>query len=214
MTSEASRDDLQFFGRVSASISHEIKNVLAVINEGAGLLDDLSLMAEKGMPLDPARLATVSKSILGQVQRGDAIIKNMNTFAHSVDEPVGSVELPETVSLVQRLSARLAAGKSMKVELGTMDDVRVTTDPYSLEHLIFSMVDMALARADGGEVLELSAVATSDGAEITLAAMDFGTEIPKSMARIADMLGAEIATDTETGTLRLTLPQAMPEENR
>ena len=39
---------LQFFGRMSASISHEIKNVLAIINENAGLLEDFSLMADRG----------------------------------------------------------------------------------------------------------------------------------------------------------------------
>ena len=31
---------LQFFGKMTASISHEIKNVMAIINESAGLLDD------------------------------------------------------------------------------------------------------------------------------------------------------------------------------
>jgi hypothetical protein len=38
---------------MTASISHEIKNVMAIINESAGLLEDYSLMAEKGMPIDP-----------------------------------------------------------------------------------------------------------------------------------------------------------------
>ncbi len=44
---------LQCFGSISASISHELKNALAIINENAGLLEDLSFMAEKGLPLDP-----------------------------------------------------------------------------------------------------------------------------------------------------------------
>ena len=32
---------LFFFGKMSASISHELKNVLAIINENAGLAEDL-----------------------------------------------------------------------------------------------------------------------------------------------------------------------------
>ena len=46
-------DDLLFFGRIGASVSHELKNVLAVMNEQAGLLGDLACMAARGMPLDP-----------------------------------------------------------------------------------------------------------------------------------------------------------------
>jgi hypothetical protein len=38
---------LQFFGKMSASISHEIKNVMAIINENAGLLEDLTVDERK-----------------------------------------------------------------------------------------------------------------------------------------------------------------------
>ena len=45
---------LQFFGKMTASISHEIKNVLAIINENAGLLEDLALMADRGAEIGRA----------------------------------------------------------------------------------------------------------------------------------------------------------------
>ena len=41
---------LRFFGKISASISHEIKNAIAVMNENAGLIKDLIMMAERGRP--------------------------------------------------------------------------------------------------------------------------------------------------------------------
>ncbi len=41
-------DGLRFFGMINASISHEIKNVLAIISESAGLMEDLLLLAQKG----------------------------------------------------------------------------------------------------------------------------------------------------------------------
>jgi C4-dicarboxylate-specific signal transduction histidine kinase len=44
---------LQFFGRMSASISHELKNALAIIKENAGLLADYVAMMGKGTPIDP-----------------------------------------------------------------------------------------------------------------------------------------------------------------
>ena len=38
-------EDLTFFGKVNASISHELKNILAIISETAGLLGDLVHLA-------------------------------------------------------------------------------------------------------------------------------------------------------------------------
>ena len=46
-------DSLAFFGKVSASISHELKNVMAIISETAGLLGDLSAMARGVQPSTP-----------------------------------------------------------------------------------------------------------------------------------------------------------------
>lgn len=36
------------FAKISAAISHEIKNTLSIINENAGLLEDYAQMAEDG----------------------------------------------------------------------------------------------------------------------------------------------------------------------
>ncbi|MEE4112297.1 MAG: hypothetical protein V2I40_05740, partial [Desulfobacteraceae bacterium] len=49
-------DSLAFFGKVNASISHELKNVMAIISETAGLLGDLSEMARGGGSVDPDML--------------------------------------------------------------------------------------------------------------------------------------------------------------
>jgi hypothetical protein len=56
---------VQFFGIISASISHDIKNVLAVLNENAGLIEDLVLMAEKGASFNQERV----KSLAGSIKR-------------------------------------------------------------------------------------------------------------------------------------------------
>ena len=62
---------LQFFGSISASISHELKNVLAIVNENAGLLEDFTLMADRGKPIDPARLKIMAAAVKRQVGRAD-----------------------------------------------------------------------------------------------------------------------------------------------
>jgi len=42
------KETLQYFGNMLPSLSHEAKNILAVINENAGLMNDFILMAQKG----------------------------------------------------------------------------------------------------------------------------------------------------------------------
>ncbi len=79
---------LQFFGKMTGSISHENKNVLAIINENAGLLEDLALMLDRGAAIKPQRLKNMSRAVMKQVNRADAIVKNMNRLTHSVDESI------------------------------------------------------------------------------------------------------------------------------
>lgn len=123
------REGLKFFGRVSASVSHEIKNVFAVINEAAGLIQDFTLMAERGMPIQPDRLQAAASSILGQIQRGDTIVKNMNAFAHSTDVSICETDLVETLRLTVALATRLADMKQISLSMGDCTPVTLNLPP-------------------------------------------------------------------------------------
>ena len=109
-------EGVRFFGEISASISHEIKNVLAIINENAGLLQDMVMMIEKGMPLSPERLSGLAQSMARQVKRGDRIVKDMNRFAHSADHPSETVDIGEVIHFICVLAARLIAMKGEATE--------------------------------------------------------------------------------------------------
>ncbi|MBI9110921.1 sensor histidine kinase [Maridesulfovibrio ferrireducens] len=141
------RDGLCFFGKVSATISHDVKNVLAIINEEAGLLHDLSLMAAQGMELEPERLVKLAEKIQNQIKRGDSIIKNMNRFAHSVDVPECEIDLSETVSLVIALFTRMAAAKCVTVTLKEGEKVTAKCDPFSTEMLIARCLEVSMDSA-------------------------------------------------------------------
>ncbi|MFH0945764.1 MAG: histidine kinase [Planctomycetota bacterium] len=145
---------LCFFGRITASISHELKNVLAIINENAGLMDDLAMLAVQGLPVEPERLKTISERIGFQVRRADGILRNMNAFSHSVDDRVKTVDLGEVVSLVTALSARLAAMRGVTLAASPPDSsVPVTTSPFLLQNLIFHCIDFATKRCgEGGRI--------------------------------------------------------------
>ena len=85
--------NLAFFGKINANISHELKNILAIISETAGLLNDLTVLVEKGKKIDMDMFRTCSQDIEEEIQRGFATVRQMNTFSHSVDTSVKSVNL-------------------------------------------------------------------------------------------------------------------------
>ncbi len=158
---------LQFFGRMSASISHEIKNVLAIINENAGLLEDFSLMADRGVPIDPGRLKTMAEKIKLQISRADGIIKNMNRLAHSIDETITTVDLNQTIELVIDLTARIAAMRGVKVDLQLPGSpLTIPTAPFFLMNLLWLCLDFSMSASGDEKRVELVVEETGNSVRI------------------------------------------------
>ncbi len=158
---------LQFFGRMSASISHEIKNVLAIINENAGLLEDFSLMADRGVPIDPGRLKTMAEKVKRQISRADGIIKNMNRLAHSIDETITNVDLNQTIELVIALTARIAAMRGVKVDLQLPGSpLTIPTAPFFLMNLLWLCLDFSMSASGDEKRVELVVEETENSVRI------------------------------------------------
>jgi signal transduction histidine kinase len=206
------REGFVFFGKMTASISHEIKNVLAIINENAGLLEDITLMAEKGMPIDPEKVKTQAGRIKNQVRRADGIVKNMNKFAHSVDESLMSVDLAELSELMAALSGRFAYMRGVKLEPASMgSSATITTKPFLLENLVWLCLDFAMDRAGRGKTVGLIAEKTEDGGRIRFTQLDalgeaptdkFPGEVEKALLAA---LKAQITKDVEAGEIVLSI---------
>ena len=107
-TDFGSNYDLTFFGKVNASISHELKNNMAIISEAAGLLQDLTEMATKGQKVELEMLKTCSQDIVEEIQRGFTTIKQMNKFSHS----------SRTSPMSENISAPIMALESNVQEIG------------------------------------------------------------------------------------------------
>ncbi len=209
---ETNWEGFQFFGKMSASISHEIKNTLSIINETAGLLEDLVFLAEKGKPLDQERLKTMAQRIMRQVHRADEIVKNLNKFAHSVDRQVKSVDLDETLELVLALSGRFASMRGVTMELEPCSDrVAITTIPFFLNNLLWLCMDFAMKATERGGTVRLIIEQTKNGPRIRFTRLEGLVEAPMDEFQgawgkaLLDMLEAEITADTEAAELILSL---------
>ena len=147
---------LAFFGRISASISHELKNVLAIVNENAGLLEDLTLMADRGQAIDPARLKIMAAAVQKQVGRADEILKNMNRFAHSIDETVAEIHLNPTIKLFMALTDRFAAMRGVTVDLQLPDSpLKIRTAPFFLMNILWLGLDFSMSASGDEKRVEL-----------------------------------------------------------
>jgi len=200
---------LHCFGSISASISHELKNALAIINENAGLLEDLSFMAGKGLPLDPARLKSLATNIAKQIQRADGIIRNMNRFAHSADETVKCIDLGDTLALTVSLCCRPAAMKSVTLNfIPPPQPICVTTHLFYLENLIWLCLKEIFERAGAEKEITLALRLHPEGAAITISPVDAPIADGNAL-NLMRYLKASQSADSKSRQLLINLPVDM-----
>ncbi|QTA92301.1 HAMP domain-containing histidine kinase [Desulfonema magnum] len=208
---------IQFFGKISASISHEFKNALAIINENAGLLDDFTLMAEKGIPIDPERLRFPAENIAKQIQRANEIVKRMNQFSHSTDKSLKMLELGEMTKFMATISERFAAIRSITLDTKLPETpIMILTHPFLLETLIFLCLDFAMDAVGEKKTIGIITGKTENSVCLRFTGLkrlgEVQTDFPtgREMSLLA-YLNAELATETDAGEIILYLPEKISE---
>ena len=86
-------NSLHFFGALTASVTHELNNVLGTIDQISGLLEDMAASASNNQTVSIENLNSLSEKINRQTERGIALIKQLNTFAHSADHVTAEFNL-------------------------------------------------------------------------------------------------------------------------
>lgn len=207
-------ENLAFFGRVNASISHELKNIMAIISETAGLLTDLSEMAKKGSPIELDMLLESTHSIVEEIQRGFKTIRQMNRFSHSIDVPVCAIDLREILNLVSHLTGYLAFTGEICIHPVDGRVPEVLTCPFILQTVIYESV-VRIFREGGPETkLDMHIVPDGESAWKVI----FKSFSLKTMAGFPDdsikcpaaSIGVSIHCDPETDCLEIEVPVSTP----
>jgi C4-dicarboxylate-specific signal transduction histidine kinase len=160
----------RFFGAISASLSHDINNVLATINELSGLLDDSFCAAETGAPLNAEKLKGTTKRIAAQVQRGRGYVTQLNGFAHTVDNESASVMLNETVDAVTTLCRRFGSLRRVELEASLSGaSPRIEGSAFDVQHIVFRCIDIVLNASEQGDVVQIGVESENDGARLVFA---------------------------------------------
>ena len=216
--SETQMTETGFMGKITAATTHDMKNVLAIIKESAGLMEDL-LALQKDLPAQlQERLSRVANNINQQVQRGVDLATRLNAFAHGPDQTIAEVDLNLVADQVICLSQRFARLKNVSLKALTQNrPVILVTDPLKIQMLIFECIDLLLSavetkttirlqpvqRTDGSVMLEFSSEETKqeENRQIT----DLGTSPRWAVLKeVAQSLNGAIQTDTAPDRLTLT----------
>lgn len=147
--------EIKFFGRITAGFTHELKNVLAIIRESAGLMEDiLSLYKQESFP-HLERFLRAVQGIQGQVSRGVELSTRLNRLAHSPDQMTAIIDMNDAALQITLLAQRFARlkGVTFRVEPGDPPPM-VLANPVHVQMAMFLALENCWNQMDsGGEIV-------------------------------------------------------------
>jgi len=161
--------EMGFLGKIAASMTHEIKNTLAIILESSGLLSDLLTFSEPGSFPHQEKFQKVLGTINEQVNRGVVLATRLNQFAHSMDEPLAEVKLADLLELVVALMQRLARRRGVALTALAPDrEVTLRSDPFRLLLVLAAAIEQLSEVLESGGQIILQSPSAPKGVAVLL----------------------------------------------
>jgi len=186
---EISNDKPAFLGKVTASVTHDIQNVLAIIKETSGLMEDLFLMHQSGnLENIEEKIGTCIKTIKKQTYRGVKLTSGLNGFAHTADTSQGAINIFETLERMISIAERLFQQKGADVSiLECKKACSVDTDPVLFQLIAFACIECLIDNFDARASITLDIQSLADQTAIqflynddTLTYEDYNQQITHS----------------------------------
>jgi signal transduction histidine kinase len=207
------QNSLAFFGAVTASVSHELNNVLAIMDQTTGLLDDRLAGGDDEIHIPAEKLDKIVKSLQHQAQRGLDLIKRLNRFAHSSDVPQLLFDVNQTLDNLVSLTNRLAGLKGARLEFhSAQGPLNVNSNPFILQQAVFAAILKVLQESRKDDVISIRLIKGDDRLEVEVegpAPTDNRKSVDISdIKKPIELLSGDVKLET-TGqriTLRLGVP--------
>jgi len=177
------QQEVAYLGRMTAGLTHEMKNVLATIKESAGLMSDLLPIHVDKPEVLKERFERILPSILEQVRRGVEISNRMSRLAHSMDHSPADVDVHDLLDEVVFLMSRFARLKQVVLTLFP-EAARwsVSTDPLRLQLVMAAAVDHCLEGAQAGQ--RIAIVPASGQSRVLFQVLDADQGSPATEYRV------------------------------
>jgi len=217
--------EIAFFGRITAGVTHELKNVLAIINESSGLMQDLMALSKEA-PAYHDRFQKALTSIKGQIQRGQNLITQLNQFAHTPDVNIRTVDLFEAAGHLVALSQRFATLKNVTLKMmppaPAQQPVQATLNLVHFQMALFAAIECWLSLAAPGNEIAIHIAGKEHLSTVRLDCegnLPAGTDPAAGLAAaekwpllqgIAAALGGTVEIEARKPGILLTLPLKPP----
>ncbi len=151
-------------GKVTAAVTHEMKNVLAIIKESSGLMEDLLSMMKDIPQAHQDKFSRMLSNISQQVARGTDLATKLNRFAHSPDNVVAGVDLNDVADLVASLCHQYARSKSITLRVSDkLTPVALVTNPVQIHMVLFECISFLLDFFEAGSTIDIEPSHRVDG---------------------------------------------------
>ena len=180
------RQDIQFMGKMTAGITHEMNNVLAIIKEAGGLMEDLLAMSGGDNVPKVEKWQRSLGRIKDQVDRGVVLSRTLNRFAHSMDDPAAAVDLGGMLDQARVLNERFARLKKVDLRSEAESGIRFQADPFGLLLVLSACIEACLAVCQTGAEIRLTGARGADGVFIDVAVSAEGVSGPLESIPFAD----------------------------
>jgi len=219
-------------GRMAAGVAHEINNPLAIINEKAGLLNDLVYHTPDLSPKD--KLLGLADSIIKSVERCSRVTHRLLGFARRMETRKELIDMRRLLEEIVGFQQTELSHRNIKVTYNISPDLEtIESDRGQLQQVFLNIVNNAFAAVDTGGRIEIAAsnhknetvfVSISDnGVGISKKNLhhifepfystkgEFGTGLGLSITHdIVQKLGGQIDVNSQLGkgtTFTITLPR-------
>jgi signal transduction histidine kinase len=170
---------LASIGRLAAGVAHEINNPLAIINEKAGMINDIFLFRKEYQ--SDTKLIGLVKAIIQSVDRCAAITRRLLNFARHIEVSVQKVNLKGIIQDVLGFQTKEAEYRSIDITVDIPDDIpEFTSDRGKLQQIFLNLVNNAFSAMRDGGNLVITARLLADAHQVRISVKDDGCGIPET----------------------------------
>ncbi len=143
---------LASIGRLAAGVAHEINNPMAIINEKAGLMEDL-LQSRPDFE-EKEKFLKLTESIRRSVDRCSTITHRLLGFARRMDVEIETLNLNDVVMEVYGFLEKEAFHRNIEVKVHLAEDLpEISSDHGQLQQVFINILNNAFAAVeDGGKI--------------------------------------------------------------
>jgi C4-dicarboxylate-specific signal transduction histidine kinase len=210
--------DAAFVAKITANATHELRNVLAIVKESAGLVTDVIHSLGGRALSNPDKVVRAIGRIDAQVNRGAAFLANLNRFAHSLDRAREEIDLNQEAQQTAFLCQRLARRGRHEIRVQSGDQaLPVGVNSLWLQMALFAAVECCLDQLPEAGTVTIRTARQGDRPSLefvaeagqeAVAPFATGTASWGQLLQLLDRLGASIEASNTERRFLIVLPLA------